>query len=286
MMYLRGSDYGRCNARRLEYPGTGNLGRGDTPLFGDLFYCRGNNEIVLTKIIVMRKRIGFGALGQDRAPLGLTVTGKETARQRAPRNERHALVDAQRIHLPFFLTIDQVVMVLHGHEAMPPFFLGQRERLGKLPGRHAARAYIAHLAAAHEGIKGFQGFFNRSGEIPAVDLIQVDVIHFESTQRIFTRLNNVLAAQPTTVWPGGHLAPYFGGNDDVIAYGQLPQPVSGDLLTQTDRVDVGGIEKVYAGFEGQDEMRARFGLIQRPVAWQGPFGLRTAAIAHTAETEP
>ena len=69
MMNLRGSDYGRCDARRLEYPGTGNLGRCDTPLFGDLFHCRGNNEIVLTKIIIMGKRIGFRTLGQGRATL-------------------------------------------------------------------------------------------------------------------------------------------------------------------------------------------------------------------------
>ena len=217
MMNLRGSDYGRCDARRLEYPGTGNLGRCDPPLFGDLFHCRGNNEIVLTKIIIMGKRIGFRTLGQGRATLGLTVAGKEASGQRTPRNERHALVNTQRIHLPLFLAIDQIVVVLHGHETVPALFLGFIEGLGKLPSRHATRAQIAHLATAHEAIQRLQGFFNRSGKIPAVDLIQVDIIHLETTQGMLARRNNMLPAQPATVWPGPHLAPYFGGNDNVIA---------------------------------------------------------------------
>jgi hypothetical protein len=64
-----------------------------------------------------------------------------------PRNHAHALIDTQRNHLALFLAIHQVVVILHGDEAMPAVLLGQIQRLRKLPRRHAAGAQIAHLAA-------------------------------------------------------------------------------------------------------------------------------------------
>ena len=108
-------------------------------------------------------------------------------------------------------------MRLHGHEAVPALLVSKIECLGKLLSRHATGAPKAHLAATHEGIQRFKGFFKRSSKIPTVNLVQVDVVHLEPAQRILARLNNLLTTQPATVMARPHLAPGFGGHNDVIA---------------------------------------------------------------------
>ena len=55
--------------------------------------------------------------------------------------------------------------------------------------------------------------------------------------------------------------------------------MSGDLLTQADRIHIGGVEKIDPRFEKYDEMLPRLILVERP------FGLRTDAVAHTAKTD-
>ena len=104
-------------------------------------------------------------------------------------------------------------MRLHGHKAVPALLVSKIECLEKLLSRHATGAQIAHLAATHEGIQRFK----RSSVIPTVNLVQVDVVHLDPAQRILARLNNMLTTQPATVMATPHLAPGFGGHNDVIA---------------------------------------------------------------------
>ena len=57
--------------------------------------------------------------GARRPPLAARGdgAGEQPARERAPREDRDALVDALRDHLPLLLAVDQVVVVLHRDEA-------------------------------------------------------------------------------------------------------------------------------------------------------------------------
>ena len=56
--------------------------------------------------------------GPNGAPLGppLTGTGEQPARQRAPGNDSHALIHAERDHFPLLFAAHQVVVVLHRRE--------------------------------------------------------------------------------------------------------------------------------------------------------------------------
>jgi hypothetical protein len=64
----------------------------------------------------VREGIGF-------CPQGITkillppIPGQETARQRTPGDEADALRAAERDHFPSLFPVDQVVVVLHGHES-------------------------------------------------------------------------------------------------------------------------------------------------------------------------
>ena len=201
---------------------------------GQLLNRRGNDKIVLTEIIPVGKGIGLGTFGHRCPPVGVPISGKKPARQRAPRNQSNTLVKTQRDHFPLFFAVDQVVVILHGDKALPAVFLGQVQGLGKLPGGHAAGPQVTHLAALNQRIKRLQGFLNRRVKVPAVDLVQVDVVHVEPSQGILARLDNVSAAQATAVFSGPHLAPHLGRHHDIVTRGHLIQPMPGDLLAQTD----------------------------------------------------
>ena len=170
-------------------------------------------------------------------------------------------------------------MVLHGDEAVPAVLLGRGQRLRELPGGHAAGAQVAHLAVAHQGVERVQGFFDRRGEVPAVNLVQIDVVHLEPPQRMLARLDDVFAAEAAAVRAVGHRHVDFGSDHDVVARGEFVEPSAGDLLAHPERVHVRGIEEGDAGFQGQHEVLAGFIHTERPLA---PLPV---AVAHTAQTD-
>jgi hypothetical protein len=55
-------------------------------------------------------------------------------------------------------------------------------RLGELPTEHAAGADVAGLPGAHHVVQCLHRLLNRRSRIPAVDLVQVDVVHAETAQ--------------------------------------------------------------------------------------------------------
>ena len=176
-------------------------------------------------------------------------------------------------------------MVLHGHEAVPAVLARHVQRLGKLPRRHAAGAQIAHLAGAHQRVQRIERFFERGGRVPAVNLVQVDVVHVEPPQRIFARLDDVLAAQAAAVGSRPHGAVHLGGDHDVVALRHLPQPVAGNGLAQPHRVHVGGVEEGDAGLQRRGEVLACFLLAQGPVPGPRPVGLLAAAVTHASKAD-
>jgi len=71
-------------------------------------------------------------------------------------------------------------MWLHGDETGPAVEIGGAEGLGKLPDMHGRRADVTCFACPHHIIQGFHGFLDRRLIVPAVDLVQVDVIGSEA----------------------------------------------------------------------------------------------------------
>ena len=55
-----------------------------------------------------------------------------------------------------------------------------------------------------------------------------------------------LRDSPLVVGVVAHLAVNLGGDDDLVAAGEIAQRTAGDLLADAQRVDVGGVEEVDA----------------------------------------
>src|SRR5579885_2508649 len=109
MLELGGADDGRGYAGCLQNPGAGDLRGADAALLCEFLYGRQNLEIALAEVHPLGEFIGLRAGGISALVGGGAIAGQKSARQRAPRDESHTLVDAERIHLALLLAIDQVV---------------------------------------------------------------------------------------------------------------------------------------------------------------------------------
>src|ERR1700691_390425 len=233
MREFRCADDRGGDAGGLQDPGAGDLRRRDAALFGDLLDHAQDFEIVFAEVHVLGEVVGLGARGRTGAAF-FAIAGQESARERAPWNQPDAVVDAQRIHLALLLAINEVVMVLHRDEPVPSVFFLQRERLGKLPRRHRARAEVAHLAGAHQRVERLERFFDRRRVVPWMDLVEVDEIHLEAAQRCVTRFENIFAAEARAIQPRRHRAVDLGRDYDLVPLRHLTEPSPGDLLACAD----------------------------------------------------
>ena len=129
----------------------------------------------------------------------LRAPGQPTPRERAPRDHPDALVEAERVHLPLLLAVDQVVVVLHGREAGPAAEVGDVLGLRELPGVHARRPDVARLPRPHDVVQRLHRLLDRGVRVPAVDLVEVDVVGAQPPQRRVDRGQDVLAGQAAVV---------------------------------------------------------------------------------------
>ncbi len=106
---------------------------------------------------------------------------------------------------------------------MPSVLFRRVERLRELPGRHAARAEITNFAAAHERVERFEGFFDGSVRVPAMNLVEIDEIHAQAAQRVFAGFDDVLAAESAPVRALAHRPVNFRGHDDIVARRHLAE---------------------------------------------------------------
>jgi len=141
------------------------------------------------------KAITLGARGGCLIAVSFAIAGQETTRQWAPGNDAHTLIPTQGQHLPLFFAVDSVQVILHGDEARPAIKIGRILRFGKLPGKHAGGANVTCLTGPHDVMKRFHGFLNRRRVIPAMNLVQINVVCAQAAQRIFNGGHNVLARQ-------------------------------------------------------------------------------------------
>src|SRR6185436_8116715 len=105
-------------------------------------------EVLAAEIELVGELVGAGA-GGLRLLSAPAAPAEETPGERAPGHTAHALRDAERDHLALLLAVDEVVVVLHRNEPRPAAAVGGGQGLGELPGGHAARAQVAHLARLH-----------------------------------------------------------------------------------------------------------------------------------------
>jgi hypothetical protein len=97
-----------------------------------------------------------------------------------------------------------------------------------------------------------------------VDLVQVDIVGAEAAQAVVDLGQDRLAGQARAVGARAHRVPDLGGDDDVVAVGEVLQRPAEDLLAGTLGVHVGGVEEVDARLDRVPDERAALLLAQRP----------------------
>jgi len=91
-------------------------------------------------------------------------------------NNAYPSLVTKAIHLALFLTIAEIIVVLHADELSPAVLLGDKLKLGELGCIHGARTNVANFTALDEIVESPHGFFSGDGRVITVDLEEVDVI--------------------------------------------------------------------------------------------------------------
>ena len=142
--------------------------------------------------------------------------------------------------------------------------LGDAERAGELPGMHRRGADVAGLAGLDDVVQRFERLLDRRVVVQAVDLVEIDVVHAEPAQAVVDLGHDRLARQAGAVRAGAHPAIDLGGDDDLVAAGEVLDRAAEDLLAVAERIAVRGVEEIDAGFERLLDERAAFFLAQAP----------------------
>jgi hypothetical protein len=106
-------------------------------------------------------------------------------------------------------------------------------------------------------------------------LVEVDIVHAKPAQAVVDFGEDRLARQPSAVGAGTHPAIDLGGDDHLVAAGEILDRAAENFLAAAERIAVGGVEEIDAGFERLLDERAAFFLAEAP----GMVALVAAAIA-------
>src|SRR5207253_4497641 len=120
------------HARLVQQPRQGDLRLRHATLAGDLREPIDDVEVLRAAVPLVLERVRLGA-SRPTLALARPRAREEAARERTPRDDPDALVDALRDHLPLLLAVDQVVVVLHRDEFRPAVKLRDSLGLGELP---------------------------------------------------------------------------------------------------------------------------------------------------------
>ncbi len=157
--------------------------------------------------------VGFGAF----CGFGLPGAGESSAGQRAPGDDADAFGFAEAKHLPLFFAVEEVVVVLHGDEAGPAVEVGNVEGFGELPGVHGGGSDVADFAGFYDVVEGFESLFDGSLVVPAVDLVEVDVVGAEAAEALVEFEEYLFAGETFAVGIVAHDSIELGGDDDVLS---------------------------------------------------------------------
>jgi hypothetical protein len=136
-------------------------------------------------------------------------------------------------------------------------------------------------------VERLEGLLDRCLGVPAVDLVQVDVVGPETREAVVDLGHDRLAGQAAPVGPAGvHVPVDLRGDDDLVAAGVLLQRLPDDLLARPGGVDVRGVEEVDAELDGLLDQRPAVLLAEGPrMAASVGFAERHAAEADAGHVE-
>ena len=126
-----------------------------------------------------------------------------------------------------------------------------------------------------------EGLLDGRAVIPAVDLVEVDVVGAQAAQGGIELRHDRLAGQPAGVAPSVHGEVHLGGDHHFIAVGHVAQGPPDDLLAGAQRIGVGRVEEVDAKLQRPLDDRAAGGLVDAPVL----HAARLLPEAHAAEAD-
>ena len=114
-------------------------------------------------------------------------------------DQPNASLEAKFIHLPFFLSVEKTMLVLHTHKLRPPTLFGNELHHRELVGPHAAGPYIAYFAAFHQIMQGLHCLLNWHGLIKSMYLIEIDVVSLKPLQRSVHGVEDALPRQTALI---------------------------------------------------------------------------------------
>ena len=118
------------------------------------------------------------------APSSRPRPREAAAGQRAPRDHADALVGAERQHLPLLLAVEQVVVVLHRRRSGS----SRCARRRAAPWRTATPTSTTPRCSApcrlDDVVQRLHRLLDRRAVVPAVDLVEVDVVGAEAAQAV------------------------------------------------------------------------------------------------------
>src|ERR1051325_8065028 len=279
LVHLRGAhDRGR-HSRLVQDPGERDLGRLHLAALRQLDDALHHVPVGVGVVHVVRVVIRLRALRLPFLLLARSVAGKEAARERAPGDHADAFLQAEGEHLPLLLTVDEVVVRLHGDAARPAVEVGRVLHLRELPREHARGAEVAGLAGFDDVVQRLERLLDRRVMVEAVDLKEVDVLHAEAAEGGVDGVHDVLAGEAAAVRTLADLEEALRGDHRFLARGQLAQRAADDFFAHAARVHVRGVEEVDARLEGALEEGTRRVFVEDPGA------PRAGAVGHGAEAD-
>src|SRR4051812_9293254 len=117
--------------------------------------------------------------------------------------------------------------------------------------------------------------------IPAVDLVQVDMIRAQPAKAGVDLRHDGLARKAAAVRILAHRTMDLGGDDHLVALGEIAQCPAVDLLARSGRIDIGGVEEVDAQLQRTLNEGPALLLAQGP-RMVSPVGL---SISHAAKAQ-
>ena len=137
--------------------------------------------------------------------------------------------------------------ILLAHETFGAKPICDPERFHDVPGRVVRTAQVAHLAVLHQLIERAHGLIGRGLAVPAVGLVEVDVVRTQPPETPLDRLDDVVSGQAAIVGP-------VADHGAALARDEQPVAAPGDDLTHgflgpPETVHVRGIDEVDSGIE-------------------------------------
>ena len=179
------------------------------------------------------------------------LAGQEAFAQRSPDQRADVLIERQRHQFVLRLAGLRRVVDLLADRLDHAMRLGLAERLHHLPAGVVGRAPIAYLAAGDQMMHRLERLLDGSDAIPVVQLVEVDVIGAQPLETGLDGANQVVARGAGSVGVIAQRASALGGEDDVVAL--AAQRLAGNFFRQPERVEIGGVDQVDAGIEGDIE---------------------------------